>query len=45
MYCWSCQSNCPSDAITFKFEIPGAKVVESQNRRQLEKVGVSENGK
>jgi polyferredoxin len=45
MYCWSCQSACPSDAISFKFEIPGAKVVESQNRRQLEKVGVSENGK
>ena len=25
MYCWSCQSNCPSEAISFKFEIPGGK--------------------
>jgi polyferredoxin len=25
MYCWNCQSVCPSDAISFKFEIPGGK--------------------
>jgi polyferredoxin len=24
-YCWNCHSSCPSDAITFRFEIPEAK--------------------
>ncbi len=24
-YCWNCHSNCPSEAIRFRFEVPGVK--------------------
>lgn len=25
MFCWNCESSCPSDAVGFQFEIPGVK--------------------
>jgi polyferredoxin len=45
MFCLNCQSNCPSDAIRFKFEIPGAKVIEKAELHQIEPAEVSGDGK
>jgi polyferredoxin len=40
MYCLNCQSGCPSDAVTFQFEIPGVNGSEKSKLHSIETVGV-----
>jgi polyferredoxin len=45
MFCMNCHSHCPSEAISFKFGIPGRKVVESAKLETIVEVEVSGDGK
>jgi polyferredoxin len=41
MFCWNCEKNCPSNALTFKLVLPGKQVVEGPKKNE-ELVGVQD---